>query len=360
MIALEVSSAAGVPPFGGIGGCIRSIVSELLEHDPTTRYLLCARWSRWRRGNLFDPHKPNASTRAIQDPFNRLLLRDARLLHSMGAYLPRTPKITKLVTVHDLNAVRNPHWCSPEWHRKRSARFSQVLGLADHVITPSQFMADEVADQYGFPNDRIHPILHGVDTERFKPADVATKRRLRGIHGEYVLSIGLLTPRKNFVSLVRAMVELQDLRLVLVGRPSDGSTALSAEIQRLRMQERVTHLCGLSEPELIDLMGAATAVAVPSLYEGFGLTALEALACAVPVICSKSASLPEVVGDAALLVDAKRPEEIAEAIRRATHDSELSRQLAARGRARAESMPWADSARTHRDLYHRLAPQAAP
>ena len=146
VIAIEVSSAAGRPPYGGIGGAIRNVVAALLRLDPDTRYDLCYRFSRWRRGSLFRPTAPNVRIRVIQDPFNALLLPRARLLHSMGIYVPRTPRIPKLVTVHDLNAVRNVQWVSPEWHAKRSRRIQRAIERTDHVVTYSAFIAGEIRE----------------------------------------------------------------------------------------------------------------------------------------------------------------------------------------------------------------------
>jgi glycosyltransferase involved in cell wall biosynthesis len=109
------------------------------------------------------------------------------------------------------------------------------------------------------------------------------------------------------------------------------------------------------EPELVALIGAARACAVPSLYEGFGLTTLEAMACGTPVVCSNAASLPEAAGDAALLVDARRADELEAALRRVVFDSALAADLRARGLAHARAMSWAASARRLRAIYRAIA-----
>ena len=107
MIALEVSSAAGKHVHGGIPRAIRSLVGALLKVDPEILYDLCYRFSRWRKGNLFRADAPNTRIRMIQDPFNAILMSGNKLFHSMGVFVPKTPRITKLVTINDLNAVRN-------------------------------------------------------------------------------------------------------------------------------------------------------------------------------------------------------------------------------------------------------------
>ena len=350
MIALEVSSAAGNIP-GGVPGAIRHLVSALTRGDPETRYLLCSRFSRWRKGRVFRSEAPNAETRVLQDPFNAFLLRGARLLHSMGIFLPVTPCIPKLLTVHDLNAVRNVQWVTPRWHERRSGRIEHALARADHVVTYSAFTANEIREHYALAADRVHPIPLGVDAQRFQPCSAAELEQTRAAHGDFVLSIGLLTPRKNFPSLIEAIAPLAGLRLVLVGRASDGEAEVRDTIDRLGMAERVGWIPSVSHAELVRLLGAARAYAVPSLYEGFGLTVLEAMACGTPVVCSDAASLPEVAGDAALLVDARKPEALRHALERVVESKELAEDLRKRGLERARALSWERAARELRQLY---------
>ncbi len=354
MIALEVSSAAGDAP-GGVPGAIRNLVGALTREDPGTRYLLCSRFSRWRKGKVFRSDAPNTETRVLQDPLNAFLLRGARLLHSMGIFLPLTPRIPKLLTVHDLNAVRNVQWVTEHWHERRSGRIEQALARADHVVTYSAFTAGEICEHYGLPAERVHPILLGVDTQKFRASAPAEIDAARARHGDFVLSIGLLTPRKNFPALIEALAPLEQLRLVLVGRASDGEAAVKDAIERFGMAKRVDWLPSVPHAELVSLLGAARACAVPSLYEGFGLTVLEAMACGTPVVCSNAASLPEVAGDATLLVDARQPEALRDALARVVDDSALAADLRARGFTRARELSWPRAARELRDLYRRVS-----
>jgi alpha-1,3-rhamnosyl/mannosyltransferase len=354
VIALEVSSAAGRPPYGGIGGSVRNLVGALLRIDPETRYRLCYRFSRWRKGELFRPGAPNARVRVIQDPLNGCLLRGARVLHSMGLFMPATPRIPRALTVYDLNPVRNPQWTRAAWTARRAPRYRQAIGRSDCIVTTSEFIAAELRDEYGLPAERVRVIPLGVDAAVFHPPDAATAARLRGRWGDYVIAIGLLTPRKNFPRLIEAIAELKGVRLLLVGRPSDGETAVREAIERCHMRERVELLQRVPEPELVALIGAARACVVASLYEGFGLTALEGLACGTPLVCSRAASLPEVVGDAGLLVDATQAAEIAGALQRVLGDAALAERLRGAGRARALSLSWEQSARGHRALYREL------
>ena len=355
LFALEVSSAGGRPPLGGVGGTIRGIVGALLADDAGTDYALCTRLSRWRHPDHWRPAAANARVRFIADPFNGVILRGAKLFHAMGVYVPRTPRVPKLVTIHDLNAVRNTEWVSERWHERRGGKIADAVACADHIVTYSAFTAGEVSEEYGVPSERVHPVHLGVDCARFHPTPPEAIAKLRESHGDYVISIGLLSRRKNFPALVAALARLPDLRLLLVGRGSDGERDVEEALDRHRMRARTTRLSGVPEEELVALLGAARAYAVPSLYEGFGLTVLEAMACGTPVVCSNAASLPEAAGDAALLVDARSPEALADGLARAVSDSRLAAELSARGLARARAMSWTASARRLRSVYRAVA-----
>ncbi len=356
MIALEVSSAGGRHVHGGITHAIRQLVRALLRLDPETRYALCYRFSRCRRGGLFRPDAPNVRSRVIQDPFNAILMHGVRLFHSMGIYAPKTPRgIPKLLTVHDLNAVRNPQWVTPHWHERRSARIREAVSRADHVVAVSQFAAQEIREEFGLPEDRVHPILHGVDLETFAPPSAEVIARTRQRYGDYVLAIGVLTPRKNFPRLIEAIAPLKDLRLVLVGGTSqDGRQAVEDAVETHGMRDRFIRLEGIPNQELVALMGGARIYAVPSLYEGFGLTVLEGMACGAPVVCSRAASLPEVAGDAALMVDATSAENLTHALRRVVEDGSLADDLRRRGFEHVRNYSWDESARKLRALYREV------
>ena len=354
MIALDVSSAVGPPPHGGIGGATRRLAEALARVDPGTRYLLAVRLSRWRRGGLLRLGAPNARPRLLVDPWNGLLLHGARLLHALSTSLPRTPRIPKLVTLWDVNPLRNPHWVTPHWQARRGARLREVAARADLVVATSRHAAGEIEALLGIPSSRIRVVPLGVDTRRFHPPPPDACRALRARLGDFVLAVGLLAPRKNLTRLVEAVARVPSLRLVVVGRAGHGAADFFDAVARTGMADRITHRVRVAEEELVALLGAARVVAVPSLYEGFGLTVLEAMACGTPVVCSNASSLPEVAGDAALLLDATDVEALADGLRCVLASSEIAETLRARGLARASAWSWEAAARALRSLYGEL------
>jgi glycosyltransferase involved in cell wall biosynthesis len=361
VIAIDVSAAAGTPPQGGIAEMTRHQVRALLKIDARTRYWLCYRWSRWRKGHLIETRAPNASRRVLLDPLNKLAIPRAQLLHSTSHSLPRSPRIPKAVTIHDINHVRNPHWSTPRHLERNLERLRSTILRADCVITPSRFTAEEVIDAYGIPDARVRVVPNGVDTERFHPLDPDDPRvkQARERHGDFVLAVGLLVPRKNFARLVQAVAALEGPGLVLVGREGIAGEDIRSSARSSGLDRRFTHLSSVSHDELLGLLSAARAFAVPSLYEGFGLVLAEALAAGAPVVCSSAASLPEVAGEAAWLVDASSVDALADGLRRVLTDEQLRARLGERGLARAQELSWESSARALRRVYAELLGERA-
>jgi glycosyltransferase involved in cell wall biosynthesis len=360
VIALDVSSAVGPPPHGGIGGATRRLAEALARVDPGTRYLLAVRPSRWRRGGLVRIDAPNARPRLLLDPWNAVLLRGARLLHALSTGLPRTPRVPKLVTLWDVNPLRNPQWVSERWRERRGARLREAAARADLVVATSRHAAAEIEALLGVPPARVRVVPLGVDVERFRrPADVVVEAQRRR-HGDFVLAVALLAPRKNLVRLVEAVSRVPALRLIVVGRESRGAGEFFEAVERHRMRERTTHLARVPADELVALLAAARLLAVPSLYEGFGLTVLEAMACGTPVVCSTAPALLETAGDAALTVDATDAEALATGLCRVLESSELAGDLRTRGLARARAMSWDAAARALRAVYGEVLGERTP
>ncbi|GAA1999900.1 glycosyltransferase family 4 protein [Microbacterium ulmi] len=269
----------------------------------------------------------------------RLLYPGGVLVHRMDLGLP--PARAEVLTMHDTVAWRFPD------EGARIASAGDELREAAAVICVSQHTAEDVAEMFGV--ERLHVAHLGID-ERFDGAEPLsmTERESLGITGRYVLHAGGATQRKNLEGLAGAWERLQDavpdVTLVLSGPPHPRRDGLFRELPRAL---RVGRLPGGMLPRL---MAGASAVVVPSLYEGFGLPVLEAMAAGAPVVAARTSSLPEIAGGAAILVD-PTPDSIAEGVRYAL-SAEFDRDAAvAAGRARAAEFTWERSLRIHADVW---------
>jgi glycosyltransferase involved in cell wall biosynthesis len=271
-----------------------------------------------------------------------------------------------VVTVHDLAFLRIPaSFPRPlalrlRWQVRANVRRAAV------VITDTRYSMRDLHDVYGVPEDRIHAIPLAADPAFVPVRDRAALERIRRtlrITRPYVLSIGRLNARKNLLGLVRAFERVraevaESVQLVIAGPRDFGADALDRALSGSAYARDVIRAGAVDGADLPALYSGALAFAYPSLFEGFGLPPLEAMACGAPVICSNTTSLPEVVGDAALTFDPSRVEEIAAALRRVLTEPALRAELIARGHARAARFSWRDTAERTLGAYRRAVASA--
>src|SRR5438105_555513 len=246
-----------------------------------------------------------------------------------------------VMTVHDLVPVRWPE-TMPRWHRFYTARvMSRLLEAADRILAPSQNTADDLNALLHVSPEKIRVVPNGVDQLFFE------KPYGQRANGPYVLFVGTPEPRKNLSRLVSAMTILHERgfaeKLMIVGSGGWGSEIPGAAT--LHNVGRVT------DDELHSLYANASCLALPSLHEGFGLPALEAMAAGTPVVAGRAGALPETTGGAAVLVDPLSATEIADGISRAIGDRE---RLVAAGRERAKNFTWDRAAALTADVYREL------
>jgi glycosyltransferase involved in cell wall biosynthesis len=241
----------------------------------------------------------------------------------------------------------------PEAHPRQYYFYRHYLGRAlkraAAVVTPSRTTKDDVCRHYGIDPGRVHVIPHGSPVPMSASAAVNTRR------SPYVLWIGRSDPTKNLKAVLTAFRTIRsqiDVRLVLAGEGQLTDPAVAVVDSGSR---EPTVLGAITEAKKIALLDEASALLSPSLYEGFGFAPLEAMARSCPVIASQAGALPEVCGDAAIYVDPRRPDEIAEAVLRVLANPDLSREMAARGRARCSAMTWEASVRAHLAVIDRVA-----
>jgi glycosyltransferase involved in cell wall biosynthesis len=269
-----------------------------------------------------------------------------------------------VVTIHDVIPWVLP-WAFPIKHRLvLGTAFVRIRRQADMVIVPSTAAAADVVHYLKVDRERIIVIPMGCEA-RFQPlgdpARAPTLRRRYGLPERYILFVGTLEPRKNIKTLLHAFAMLlaekpqDDLKLVVAGGRGWGKEDFLETMQALRLHDYVRFTGFVEDDHLPDLYRGALLFVYPSLYEGFGLPVLEAMACGIPVITSNRSSLPEVAGDAALLVDPTHPEALAAAMASIMNDAELRQALCLKGLIRAREFTWQAVAQKTLEVYRAVS-----
>lgn len=275
------------------------------------------------------------------------------VVHALN-YVAPPARVPVIVMVHDLTFVRFPELCTPDTLRygglvRRAVRDGAV------IHTPSEFVAGEVRDEFGVEPDRVVAIHSGLPAVTGGTA--AAGAALAG-GSRYVLALGTVEPRKNLPGLVRAFsaiaAEDHEVRLVVAGPDGWDQEQFAAAVARSPSRDRIVRLGYVTSEARRDLLAGATVFAYPSRYEGFGLPPLEAMAVGVPVVAGRAGALPEVLGDAALLVDPADDGELARALTGLLSDQSARDDLVVRGRARAARYTWNATAARVAELYRSL------
>jgi glycosyltransferase involved in cell wall biosynthesis len=271
------------------------------------------------------------------------------------------------MSVHDLAFERLPDHMAPHISDRWRRRLDRWLGRAGAVVVPSASTRDDLVAAHPVNPDRVHVIPLGVDIDAFAPVprDVVEIVRDRfGVDQPYALFVGGIDPRKNLEALVRAFVTLEPgSQLVIAGgavrwnpEAEERFDAMLASLDA-SSRGRIVRTGYVSEADKVALMTGATLLAYPSLYEGFGFPVLEGFAAGVPVLTSNVSSLPEVAGDAALVVDPD-PQAIAAGLSQLFGDPDLRGVLAAAGLVRAAGFTWERTAQATVEVLHRVAERA--
>jgi glycosyltransferase involved in cell wall biosynthesis len=257
--------------------------------------------------------------------------------------------------------VRVPETASPTLKAYLDSVVPRSVRRAHHVLADSQATKDDLIELYGVAPAKITVILSGVDA-RFQPVeDSSTRAAIRAKYAigdkPYIFAIGTVQPRKNYARLIQALAQVRavhDVILVIAG----GTGWLEDEMYRildaLNMRDHVRLIGFADDDDLPAFYSEAYCLAFPSLYEGFGLPILEAMACGTPVMTSNISSMPEAAGDAALLVNPADTDEIANALLRLIADTELRAQLIQRGIAQAKRFTWDKSAAQLAGIYDEI------
>ncbi|HEY1444735.1 MAG TPA: glycosyltransferase family 1 protein [Acidimicrobiales bacterium] len=370
-VALDATPLLGLPT--GIGvfclGALRALAAR-----PGVEVEAFA--VTWRRRAMLDGRLPDGVThhqRAMPArPLHALWARRdsppvewfvgaADVVHGTNFVVPPTRRAAAVVSVHDLTPLRHPELCDAAT-LAYPGLIRRALRRGAWVHADSEFVAGEVVEAFGADAGRVrvvHPGVPALPPVRDAEAEALLRRVLPPGTGRYCLAVGTAEPRKDLPGLVRAFGEVAashaDVSLVLVGPPGWGEAALEDAVAASPARERIVRTGWVEDGDLAALFAGAAVLAYPSLYEGFGFPPLQAMRAGVPVVATRAGSVPEVVGDGALLVDPGDAAGLAAALERCLVDDAARRDLVAAGSAWAARFSWESCGAGLEQLYRDAA-----
>ncbi len=294
-------------------------------------------------------HAPGLAWRHLRLPL--AMRRDKVDLHYSPSYfLPLLKSCPSVVVVHDLTFKVHPEWFAQDRRFRYDDLFWRKVKGAERIVTVSEHSKHDIVDVLGVEPSRV-TVIHGAADALFRPVRdeerLAAVREKYGLAPGFLFTVGAIHTRRNLERLIEAVSNAshelgEELQLLILGTPAPFTPPVDiwGTARRCGMEDRLKHVEFVPEEDLLLLYNACGLFVYPSLYEGFGLPVVEAMACGTPVVCSNVTSLPEVVGDAALLFDPLDAEEMAQAVVRALSDSALRDELRRAGKARASSFSW--------------------
>lgn len=379
-LSVGINATALLSPRTGIGQYVYHLGSQFLSRtDVSMRFFYANHWdaalrstplpniaSLKKRIRRFVPNAYVISRSIMQWKFSSGLRKRPVALYHEPNYLAYQFSGPTVITAHDASWVRHPETHPADRLKAIDRYFPRSLAAAGAILTDSEFVKREMIELFGVPPEKIFPVLLGV-SEAFYPHSPEESAAVMAAHGlefgHYVLSVGTLEPRKNIPALIDAYARLplavqQRYPLVMVGMRGWLTSELEARMRPLVERGVVKPLGYVADEAMPLLYSGAAAFVFPSLYEGFGLPPLEAMACGVPVIASRTSSLPEVVGDAGFLIEPRDVEAISAALYRVLEDRVLAAALSRKGVARAASFTWERTAEETLAVYRHALAQA--
>ncbi len=351
----------------GVGTYVRNLLRQLARLDCQTEYVLLCRQEDSAAvadlGENFRTVVENAGNYSLAEQFSvpyHLRRAGVTLFHAPHYVLPPLIPCRSIVTIHDCIHLMFPQYLPNRFaHAYARASFWSATQRASRVLTVSEASKRDILRFFKIPEDRVAVIYNAID-ERFHvppPEEEMVRVRERyQLNDRFVMYAGNVKPHKNLERLIDAFMllrqdGLQDVKLLITGNQISKYATLRRAVHRYNLHKHVRFLGFLPDQTLAVLYRLADVFVFPSLYEGFGLPPLEAMASGTPVVTSNVSSLPEVVGDAAILINPYDPESLADGIRRVLTDDALRADLKTRGLARAREFSWEESVTRIRQIY---------
>ncbi len=369
-----LDAQALLEPLAGVGRVVSNLIPALAEVDPGSRfYLYYGASLRLRTERLPRFDAPNLQPMLIRFPgklFRPLTermnllpvgwcFRHADIFHGLNYYVPGVG-CPSLVSIYDMSCWKFPHCFTPRRLKDIRGKVKRAVRNADRIVTGSESARRDIVEELGVERDRVTVVPLGVSKD-FKPdpgpEELERVREKYRLPGRYILTVGTLEPRKNTALLVRAFqaAGLDGASLVICGHQGWMQEGFTEEIGGMSGRGDVVLAGPVEDADLPSVYAGARLFAYPSLYEGFGLPPLEAMACGVPVVSSGSSSLPEVMGDAGLLVDPRDEDAWVKALRALWQDEARLGEMREAGLERAGLFSWMRSAEMMLEVYGALA-----
>ena len=354
----------------------RNLIRALAEVDNHNRYTIFLSKERaaqeWRNG--FARQFPNFEIRLLPGPTPLIRVplalafelrrlppqSQVNVLHVQYTAPPFCPAPV-VATIHDLAFEHMPETFTWRGSMQLKLTVRRTARRAARIATVSEYSRQDLLRTYHLAPEKVTVTYNGIEShftpQPTSPGEAEDVRQRFGINREFLLAVGSLQPRKNLIRLIRAYAKLRGEnsgfapQLVIVGRKLWLTSEIFAEVRRQRWAEDVILTGYVTDEDLPKLYRAATAFVYPSLFEGFGLPPVEAMACGTPVITSNNSSLPEVVGNAAVLIDACDERALSEALLQIVGDQPLRARLREQGIEQAKKYTWRDAAEKTLQLY---------
>jgi glycosyltransferase involved in cell wall biosynthesis len=373
---IAIDYTAAIRQGAGIGSYVRNLVAAMLAQDTHDQYTLLTS-GRPTPEHPF-PTAENVRGRSIlipdrylnilwyrwRAPFPATIFSGATdIYHGPDFVLPPLGRnVRKVVTIHDLAFLEHPEYAVPSLAAYLRKVVPEAVAQADAVATVSHEVSRTLIEHFQTPREKLTVIPNGVGAHFHRITDPiildATRYKF-GLKLPFMLAVGTMEPRKNHIGLIKAFHKtLQQKKGPAMLAIAGGQGWLYEEtrktVEDLKLERKVLFLGRVSDLELVTLYSMATLFAFPSFFEGFGVPPIEAMACGAPVITSNTSSLPEVVGDAALLVDPHDIDGLADAIIRLLENEQLREDLRQKGYQRVKQYTWEVSARKMLAVYQKL------
>lgn len=348
----------------GISRFIVNLVANLVDVDPQGEYYLFYRPRAFKRPHcIWRPHNGRFHIRILQEPFNRRLMRSLDVFHATYQRLPAYYDLVPyLGSLHDIFYLSQPEMGSQRTRERWQARYRDVAERSRLVMTLSEFSKREIVRLLDVADAKVRvvPLAAGPGYVPRDERAVAALRARYGLERPYILYGGGFGRRKNVVGALRAFASAlprlpHNVCFALSGTGGPMEAEARAFIQSASLTEQVKFLGFVADEDYPGLMTGSLLYFFPSLLEGFGLPALEAMACGAPVVTSATTSLPEVCGDAAVLVDPVDATQMANALVEVAHNGRLRDELRAKGLERAKAFTWRRVAEMMLGLYREIA-----